>query len=146
VPHPSEIPPNIREVLDRNGLRCTRQREVIYQALAAARSHPTAEELFQSVRPMEPGLSLATVYNTLDALSACGLVRRMPCPGGSGACRFDAITRDHVHIAIADGRIVDAPEDISGRLLGAIPQDVIAELEQRMGVRVRGLSLRVDAK
>jgi Fur family peroxide stress response transcriptional regulator len=141
-----DTPANIRDVLDRNGLRCTRQREVIYEALAATKSHPTAEELFHSVRPLEPGLSLATVYNTLDALSACGLVRRLPCPSGSGACRFDAVTQDHVHISLGDGRIMDAPDDLSGRLLGSIPPAVIAELEQRLGVRVRGLSLRVDAK
>jgi Fe2+ or Zn2+ uptake regulation protein len=132
---------NIREVLDKNGLRCTRQREVIYEALAATRMHPTAEELFSSVRAIEPGLSLATVYNTLDALTACGLVRRLPCP--SGACRFDAEMHDHVHLSTSDGRIIDAPEDLSGRLLGAIAPEVIAELEQRMGVRVRGLSLQV---
>jgi len=132
---------SIREVLDKNGLRCTRQREVIYEALAATKAHPTAEELFSSVRSVEPGLSLATVYNTLDALTACGLVRRLPCP--SGACRFDAATHDHVHLSTSDGRIVDAPEDLSDRLLSGIPAEVIAELEQRMGVRVRGLALQV---
>jgi Fe2+ or Zn2+ uptake regulation protein len=132
---------SIREVLDKNGLRCTRQREVIYDALASAKTHPTAEELFTSVRCVEPGLSLATVYNTLDALAACGLVRRLPCP--NGACRFDACMHDHVHLSTGDGRIVDVPEDLSGRLLSGIPADVIAELEERLGVRVRGLSLQV---
>jgi Fe2+ or Zn2+ uptake regulation protein len=135
----------IREVLDRNGLRCTRQRELIFDALASTRAHPTAEELFHSVRHVEPGLSLATVYNTLDALTACGLVRRLPCPNGSGACRFDAATHEHVHLSLSDGRIVDAPGDLSERLLRGIPPGVIAELEQRMGVRVRGFSLQIDA-
>jgi Fur family peroxide stress response transcriptional regulator len=133
----------IRDVFDKNGLRCTRQREVIYEALAATKSHPTAEEIFHLVRGVEPGLSRATVYNTLDALTACGLVRRLPCPNGSGACRFDSETHDHVHLATCDGRIVDAPEDLSIRLLSGIPAEVIPELERRMGVRVRGLTLQV---
>jgi Fe2+ or Zn2+ uptake regulation protein len=135
---------SIREVLDKNGLRCTRQREVIYEALAATKAHPTAEELFSSVRAVEPGLSLATVYNTLEALSSCGLVRKLPSPGG--ACRFDATVCDHVHLSTSDGRIMDAPEDLSDRLLSGISAEVIAELEQRLGVRVRGLALRVDAE
>ncbi|MEX2218700.1 MAG: Fur family transcriptional regulator [Phycisphaerales bacterium] len=137
---------NIREVLDRNGLRCTRQREVIFNALESTKTHPTAEELFHRVREVEPGLSLATVYNTLDALSACGLVRRLPCPSGTGPCRFDADTDDHVHIATAEGTILDTPHDLSERLISSIPPEVVAELERRMGVRVRGLSIQVVAE
>jgi|SRR4051812_10581154 Fe2+ or Zn2+ uptake regulation protein len=136
---------SIRQVLDQNGLRCTRQRQVIFEALGATKAHPTADELFHSVRQVEPGLSLATVYNTLDALVACGLVRRLPCPSGSGACRFDADTHEHVHIATQDGRIMDAPEDLSIKLLEGIPAETVSELERRLGVRVNGLSLQVVA-
>lgn len=134
-----------REMLDMFGLRCTRQRQVIFEALKATREHPTAEELFQSVRSVEPGLSLATVYNTLEALTACGLVRKLACPSGSGACRFDAENHDHVHIASPDGRLMDAPAEISDRLLASIPPPLLRELEERMGVKVSGLSLQVSA-
>lgn len=136
---------NIREILEKKQLRCTKQREMIYEALASTRCHPTAEELFAAVRTKEPGLSLATIYNTLDALTECGMVRRIPCPMGTGACRFDWETHDHVHVTTSDGRIMDAPEDLSARLLTAIPPEVLAEIEQRMGVKVCGLSLQVVA-
>lgn len=141
---------SIRDIFDRHDLRCTRQREQIYQALMNTCSHPTAEELFHMVSTTgsegdEPGLSLATVYNALEAFSMCGLIRRIPCPTGSGACRYDADTSEHVHLATEDGQIVDVPSDLSRQLLDNLPGEVLDELERRMGVRIRGVSVQVVA-
>ena len=136
----------IRELFERRGLRCTRQREQIYEALACTRSHPTADELFQAVRASEPGLSLATIYNTLDAFAECGLARRLACPSGNGPCRYDADVSEHVHMALRDGRLLDLPPDLSGRLLSDISPTVLKELEGRLGVRVAGLSVQVLAE
>jgi Fe2+ or Zn2+ uptake regulation protein len=138
----------IREIFDEHGLRCTRQREHIYQALKHTRCHPTADELFNMVAAgngVDPCLSLATVYNALEAFTACGLVRRIPCPTGSGACRYDADTSEHVHLAMQDGQLVDVPRDLSRQLLATVPPAVLAELERRMGVRIREVSMQVVA-
>lgn len=143
---PSKTQPCARGIFERYGLRCTRQREQIYEALASTRCHPTAEELFTAVRASEPGLSLATVYNTLEALTEVGLARRMPCPSGSGVCRYDADISDHVHVAMHDGRLVDLPHDLSSRLIETIPDDLLDELERRMGVRVGSLNIQVLAE
>src|SRR5262245_15414958 len=132
-----------RDILERQGLRWTRQREAVYEALASTKSHPTAEELFQAVTAVEPGMSLATVYNTLEALTAAGLARRLPCQGG--AYRYDADVRDHVHLSLADGRLLDLPQDLSGRMLGGVPEGALEELERRLGVSVAGLSIQVIA-
>jgi Fur family peroxide stress response transcriptional regulator len=135
---------HIRTLFEEHGLRCTRQREVLYQALAATKSHPTADELFNSVK--EDGLSLATIYNTLDAFTEVGLVRRIPSSSGSGPCRFDADTTDHVHLATPDGRVHDVPNDLSRQLLAGIPASSIADLERRMGIKVAGLTVQVTAR
>ena len=135
----------VRELFARHGLRCTKQREQVYEALAATKLHPTAEELFHAVRALEPGLSLATVYNCLEAFLQCGLARRLACPSGSGPCRYDADISDHVHLATADGGLVDVPPDLSERLLSYLSPEAVAELEHRMGVRVSGVSIQVVA-
>ena len=132
-----------RCLFERAGLRFTRQREVVYESLASTKTHPTADELFHSVRSVESGLSLATVYNTLEAFIAVGLVRRIPCAVGSGACRFDAETDNHVHIATPDGRVQDVPADLSERLLSGVPQQVLADLERRLGVKIDGLHVQL---
>ena len=58
-----------------SGLRTTPQREVVYNVLRKKRDHPTADEVFARVKSELPSISLATVYNCLDTLVACDLVR-----------------------------------------------------------------------
>lgn len=138
--------PNCRPVFKGVGLRHTRQRELIYAALAATTSHPTAEELFVRVRADEPGLSLATVYNTLDAFCTAGLVRKLPAGGGKGACRFDADQSDHIHLALPDGRVVDLPDDLAARIAPEVDASLLRELSDRLGIDVRGLTVQVSAQ
>lgn len=135
--------PNFRSLFRRYGLRHTRQRELVYAALASTMTHPTADELYQKVHAKDSGLSLATVYNTLDALVECGLCRRMPTSQGAGPCRFDADISAHVHVATADGRVVDVPVDLSRRLLAGLDRGVVAEIESRLGVPLGEISVQV---
>ena len=76
--------------------RMTRQRRVILEELRAAKSHPTADELFESVRQRLPRISLATVYRNLETLSECGMVKRLG-PLGTQR-RFDGDTSGHYHV------------------------------------------------
>ncbi|GIK19852.1 MAG: hypothetical protein AMXMBFR77_05700 [Phycisphaerales bacterium] len=130
----------VREVFRRHGLRCTRQREVLYDALAASRSHPTAEELFDSVRNEDESLSLATVYNTLEAFTQAGLCRRIPSTNGNGPCRFDAEVHQHVHLALPDGRVLDVPEELGEKLMRC---STIGEIARRMGLDLSKVSVQL---
>jgi Fe2+ or Zn2+ uptake regulation protein len=131
-----------REILEAHGLRFTRQRQLIIESLRASRSHPTAEDIFSAVRESEPGLSFATVYNVLEALTAHGLARRIPCPTGSGPCRFDGDVSEHAHIAMPEGRVIDVPHDLNRRVLESLPGSLVDEIEQRTGVRVRAVNVQ----
>jgi Fur family transcriptional regulator, peroxide stress response regulator len=66
---------NLSQKLANNGLRSTPQREVVYNMLLQKRDHPTADEVYARVRTELPGISLATVYNCLEALVQCRAVR-----------------------------------------------------------------------
>ena len=136
---------DVRALFQRHDLRCTRQRELVYAALAESKAHPTAEDLHLAVHATDPGLSLATLYNTLEAFLACGLGRKLPAADGSGPCRYDADTAPHVHLATDDGRVLDVPPDLSERLLACVSPELIGEIESRMGVRVRRLNVQVVA-
>lgn len=135
---------SIRNLFHRNDLRCTRQREVLFGVLASSKTHPTAEELFQQATHADPELSLATVYNALEAFCAAGLARRVGSPLG-GPCRYDPCTHDHAHVTTSDGRVLDVPDDLSRRLMSAIPEQVLRELSDRMGVRIERLEVQVHA-
>src|SRR5262245_62257453 len=93
--------------LKRAGLKLTPQRIAIVRELAGDRSHPTAQELFERLKPAFPTMSFATVYNTLDALAKLGLVGSLRL---GSAVRFDPNTAPHHH-AVCDGcgAVVDLP-------------------------------------
>jgi len=63
--------------VSQSGLRLTRQRREVYDALLETRDHPTASEVFIRAKNRMPSISLATVYNSLEALVQCGLVKQV---------------------------------------------------------------------
>lgn len=135
------------DIFATHGLRRTRQRELVYEALAATSAHPTAEELHESLRSQDADLSLATVYNALEAFTCAGLCRRIPSPMCSGPSRYDAIIEDHAHVILPDGRVLDVPADIGDQLLERLSdRGIIGEVEARMGVRIAGFSVRLLAE
>jgi len=137
-----------RTLFARKGLRCTRQRAEIFDTLAASTSHPTAEELFWLVRERRPafGLSLATVYNTLEALCAATMCRKLPPTTSEGGARYDADLHEHLHLATDDGRVLDVPDDLGAKLIESIPQSLLDSIENRMGVRVTAVRISLCAE
>lgn len=55
----------------------TRQRQEIYDYLLRDRSHPTASEIFERAHTAGSDVSMATVYNCLEALVQHGAVRQV---------------------------------------------------------------------
>jgi len=134
-----------RAILARHGLNCTVQRASLYEALRATTSHPTAEELYQLVRPKTRSLSLATVYSTLEVLCRVGLARKVPTLEGS--CRYDAATAEHVHLRREDtGEIEDVPPELGDRILAALPRSLIAEVERAIGVAIDGIDVQLTGR
>ena len=76
-----------------NGKRYSRQRELIFQALMDTTEHPTAEMVYQWLKPENPSLSLGTVYRNLNLLANEGRITRMAFP----VERYDANTHPHSH-------------------------------------------------
>lgn len=81
------------------GLKLTPQRMAIVRELVDDTTHPTAQELFDRLRPELPTMSFATVYNTLAALADAGLCVSRSLTHGSA--RFDPNTDAHDH-AVCD--------------------------------------------
>src|SRR5579884_258427 len=93
----------------RAGLKLTPQRIAIVRLFAGDESHPTAQDLFERLRPSFPTMSFATVYNTLDALARAGLAGTVRLPGKRGdAARFDPNVAPHHHaVCDACGTVID---------------------------------------
>jgi Fur family peroxide stress response transcriptional regulator len=55
----------------------TKQRREVYTVLMENRDHPTANDVFRRVQREMSTISLATVYNCLDALAEHGLINQV---------------------------------------------------------------------
>ncbi|MBT3338614.1 MAG: transcriptional repressor [Anaerolineae bacterium] len=97
--------------LKESGMRMTPQRASICKVLAESDEHPTAAMIYDELRPQFDSLSLATVYNTLDALVKVGVVNSLG-KAGDGSVHYDADTEPHVNLAcISCNKIVDIPSE-----------------------------------
>src|SRR3974390_1402575 len=85
----------LSERLATSGFRFTPQRQHVYAVLLQKRDHPTAEEVFIRAKHDMPDISLATVYNCLDALVQCGLARQVTLE--RGATRYCPNMSEHCH-------------------------------------------------
>ena len=82
------------------GLKVTPQRQLLFRLLHENRSHPTAEALYTVASEIMPGISLRTIYQTLNDLAAMGELQVVSV--GSGSTRFDP-NIDHHHHAHCSG-------------------------------------------
>ncbi len=132
IPHAAEIPEEIA------GLRMTRQRQEIYRILIEQRDHPTANEVFMRAKDRLPNLSLATVYNCLEALVQHGIIRQVNferessryCPNLSEHGHFHDATTGVIHdvdfkpgVSLAD--VLELPA-------GAVIEDVEITLRGKL--------------
>ena len=127
-----EIPEEI------SGLRMTRQRQEVYRTLMQERNHPTANDVFMRVKDRLPNISLATVYNCLEALVQHGIIRQVNferessryCPNLSEHGHFHDATTGVIHdvdfkpgISLAD--VLNLPP-------GAVIEDVEITLRGKL--------------
>ncbi|HMU96417.1 MAG TPA: transcriptional repressor, partial [Elusimicrobiota bacterium] len=67
----------LRQSIKSRGLRETSQREGVLRFLAQAKGHLTLEEIYEGLRPVQPGIGRATVFRTVKLLEEIGLVTRV---------------------------------------------------------------------
>ncbi len=125
----------LRRALQENGHRYTDQRAAVYRLVARSRVHPTAEDVFLGVRTEVPGISLATVYKSLEMLVSCGLAKKLTPPDGSA--RFCGRIEPHHHArCLACGSV----SDVSGEL-GSL--DIATLRSQAKGFDLVGYELEL---
>lgn len=91
------------------GLKVTHQRIVVYQAIRCTDKHPTAEQIYESLKEKNPSISLATVYKTLETFVENRLINKVSTP--LGTMRYDARTENHNHIYVSNTNEIMDYED-----------------------------------
>jgi len=118
----THTPDLLAQKLASSGLRATPQREVVFNILLKKRDHPPADEVYARVRHEMPTISLATVYNCLETLVSCQLVRAVNFE--RGPTRYCPNLQPHAHFHDEDtGETydVDLPPDLLNRVKKILP-------------------------
>lgn len=91
---------------DVEGLTLTKQRESVLRVIRASEKHLNASEVFENARQLLPGISFATVYNSLRFLKTEGLIGEIRT--GADANLYDRKLTPHDHaVCTACGKLVD---------------------------------------
>jgi Fur family transcriptional regulator, peroxide stress response regulator len=112
----------LSEQLKACDVRPTPQREVVLKVILDKRDHPTADEVFARVKSAMPSISLATVYNCLDTLVSCGLVRSVNFE--RGPTRYCPNLRPHAHFhdeQTGSTHDIDLPESLLQKVKTVLP-------------------------
>jgi len=113
-----------RKYLATQGLKSTRQREIILDEFLRCASHPSTEELYLRLRKKHPGIGYATVYRTLKLFAACGIAEERNF--GDGQTRYESSTAEEHHdhlicrscgtiIEFEDPRIEELQDEVAQR-------------------------------
>ncbi len=99
----------LRDYIARNGLKTSKQREVIVEVFFGTQRHVSIEELLDRVRLQHPHIGQATVYRTMKLLTQCGLAESRQF--GDGHTRYEVRNAQEEHhdhlICTACGTIVE---------------------------------------
>ena len=110
-----------------------RKRNAILEYLHQTDEHPSAEMVYNNLKPQIPDISLATVYRNLSMFRQKGDIISIGTVGGVE--RFDGNTNPHVHFvcnscyAVSDLHTMNVPENLN------------REAEKMMGGQVSGCQL-----
>ncbi|MGM0667453.1 MAG: Fur family transcriptional regulator [Bacteroidota bacterium] len=87
---------NFEKILRDNNLKVTPQRVAVLEAVSRLKSHPTAEEIRDSIQKKHPGIATGTIYKILDILVEKGLVKKVKT--GKDIMRYDGMLKKHHHL------------------------------------------------
>lgn len=104
--------------------------EKILKIIEDSRSHPTAEQVFDALRQVCPGVALATVYNNLNRLWQDGRIRKVSVEGMPD--RYDRVAR-HDHL-VCKG---------CGKLLDIELSDMTEQLQKQVKVPILAYDLKL---
>ena len=122
----SEALESFYERLQEEGLKSTKQRDVIVERFFWLDKHISADELLEDVREHQPRIGYATVYRTLKLLVDLGFA--VPKDFGDGQTRYDPIHNQdpqHDHLICIDCRkILEFNDELINERIQAIVADM----------------------
>ncbi len=116
----------------------TEARRIVADVLERADDHLDVEEVLRRARKKDPKIHLATVYRTLNALKAAGLVDELDLMhvGGGGHYYEIRPAKFHIHLVCTSCGTVEEPE-------GEFWENLGERVEQKTGFKAKAMRLEI---
>jgi Fe2+ or Zn2+ uptake regulation protein len=117
----------VREKFRRSGYTLTTQRRAVLDALEESQGHPSAEEVYLTVKQKNPRVALGTVYGALSVLEEIGVIESKHW--AESPARYDLNVEPHLDIrCVHCGRV----SEVEGMDIGALEKRVRAATDYRV--------------
>ena len=128
----------LRDRLSSAKLKATHQRMTILAAMDDCKDHPSPERIYEMIKPGNPSVSLATVYNTLESFTQSGLVHKVASISGNK--RYDSNMGAHGHIYCHNtDEIIDYyDEELNGVIIDFFKKKKISNL------KIKNITLNIN--
>lgn len=116
----------------------SRKRDAILDCIRNTKCHPTADWVYQQLKPEIPDLSLGTVYRNIAMFKQEGVIQSVGVVNGLE--RFDFNTAPHTHfVCTSCYRVLDLDEI-------ELPPEVLARTERCFGGRIGSYQLQFSGQ
>ncbi|GCE10800.1 Fur family transcriptional regulator [Tengunoibacter tsumagoiensis] len=118
------------------GEHLNRNAQAVLEVVRATEAHPTALDVYTSVKQIRPHIGLASVYRILHTLAEQGLIKELG--RNDEGCRYDAHLERHDHaICTQCGALLDIPVEIS------LPLEALQQASAAAGLTLHSHELRL---
>lgn len=100
----------VKEILNNHGIRVSHQRLLVLDYLIMHPDHPTADSIYKDLKILDPVISQATVYNTLNLLVEKKIIKELDFNMTSKRYEFKKPNHGHF-ICESCGKIEDIDVD-----------------------------------
>lgn len=122
---------NLIARLKAEGRRLTPQRKTIVEVFAESGRHLSAQDVYDIVKELHPGMGLTTVYRTLELLTRDRILRRVDFDSGPSRYELNDPNDHHHHLVCSGcGEVVE--------FHGCDLADLEAHLAEQCGFKVQG--------
>lgn len=124
------------------GLKMTGQRRLILQVLveASIEGHPSVEDLYERAKAIDPSVSMATVYRTVNLLDELGLIVKHEFK--ESFARFE-VNADHHHhlIDLETGDVIEFQneeiEELKERIANELGYELVDHTLELYGRKIK---------
>lgn len=135
---------NIEKLCVEKGIKLTDQRRVIAEVIEISEDHPNAEEIFARAAQIDPNISLATVYRTVNLFEGYGIIEKLDFQDGKARyeAKSDSNLAHHHHlIDLETGKVLEFYdedlENIKERIAAKLGYQLVDHRLELYGVKIK---------